>query len=292
MRKILLALILASIVILSGVNGCPKQEEKVSTTGLEMAFVESAPPVSSVVGSEFPIYVDITNIGGELINKGEAKFYLKNVEYFENVKSSLTNARTLEKESTFPERLVFAEKAKFTFPLKDVFSPTLVMTACYPYSDTTQATICVSVTNESKVCSLSGEKITSSTAGPIQVTSITESVSGERLTVRIDIANKASGQIYLLNTDCDKLEANDVAESSQKQGKVNVNIITKDDFACRLQAAASPYNQIAGLEGTVPIGSVICEKTLAGKEHSSPFIVVLKYKYRDSISKIVNIVSQ
>ncbi|GAF88000.1 unnamed protein product, partial [marine sediment metagenome] len=273
-----------------GVNGCPKKEEAdVSTTGLSMSFVENAPPVSTAVNKEFAIYVDVTNKGGEYIIKDKARFYLRGIgQNLENVHSALSNDDTLAKESVFSNRLVFSEKAKFTFPLQNIFVLPLILTSCYDYGGVSQATICISASNESRVCSISGEKITSNTAGPIQITSLTESLVGNKLQLIFTITNKGSGQVYLFDTDCDKLEANDFSES-QKQGKLNVEVRAKDNFKCRFQSERPPYGQILGASGVIPLGKVLCEKEISNEEYSSPFTIVMRYKYRDSINHNINI---
>lgn len=288
---LLVVLTAISLVIVSGVNGCPSQTPTTSdTVGIEMSFVKDAPPIGVNVNQEFPIYVDILNKGGEFVNKGDAKFYLSNLgPNFENVKTSLSNERTLSKESVFPDRIIFAEKAKFTFPLQAVLQTPLVLTSCYYYSGLAQASICVTGSNESKVCKVSGEKITSNTAGPVKVTSLTESATRNKLTLVFEIANvgSANGQVYLVDTDCDKLEAKDFAETS-KQGKLNIKITTKDNFKCKLLAPTGG-SQIEGLEGVAPLGKIICEKDITTEDYASALTIELKYKYRDSISQSLNI---
>ncbi|MEM2956208.1 MAG: hypothetical protein QW041_01355 [Candidatus Pacearchaeota archaeon] len=278
--------IILLLIVLSGINGCPQQQPKISTTGLKMSFVKDAPPVSVITGTEFPIYVDVLNAGGEFVNKGSAKFYLSNLgPNFENVKSSLINEKTLGKESVFPERLVFAEKAKFTFPLQDMLVVPLVLTGCYDYSGRAQASVCITGSNESKVCKIDGEKIISNTAGPIQITSVTESISRNKLILIFEVANKGNGQVYLADADCDKLEARDITES-QKQGKLNIKITTKDNFKCKLQSSSG---QVDGLEGIAPLGKIICEKDISKEDYLSVFIIETRYKYRDSIIQNINI---
>lgn len=293
MKKILSALfavlIIASLLILSGVNGCQqKQGTAVSTTGLEISFVKDAPPVSISVNQEFPIYIDVLNKGAEFINKGGAKFYLNGLQNFDNINPSQSNTKMLTKESVYADRIVFADKAKYNFPLQAMSSIPFALTACYDYSGKAQGVLCISKSNESKICQTSGEKLTSSTAGPIQVTSITESISGNKLTAVFNIANKDDGQVFLLNMDCDRFEAKDFAESL-KQGKLNVKLTTKEDFKCKLISTEAPYGQIEGLNGAIPLGSVVCEKMLTNEDYASPLVIEMKYKYRDSIGKSITI---
>lgn len=274
------------LIIVSGVNGCGKATTDTSTTGLAISFVKDAPPVSVVVGKAFPIKVDVLNEGGEFVNKGQAKFYLSGLgQNFENVKSTLTNEKTLSKESIFPETLTFAEGAKYTFPLQELTIVPLVLTACYDYSGRAQATLCISATNESKVCSLSGEKINSNTAGPVQISGVSETVLRNKLIVSFDILNKGKGEVFLSDTNCDKLELNDFTES-QKQKKLALKITTRDNFKCKMQ---SESGQIEGLEGIVPIGKVVCEKDISNEDYSSVFTLDFRYKYREAISQSISV---
>lgn len=290
--KEVLALILISLtlVLLSGAEGCAKTETRTSNVGLNMAFVEGAPPVNIVVNKEFPIYVDVQNMGGSYINKGRAKFYMSGIgKNLKNVKTSLVNDVTFEKEALFPERIVFAEKAKFDFPLQNIFVQTLVLTSCYDYGGIAQATVCITSANESKICDLKTAKIISNTAGPVKIGSITETLAGDKLQIYFDIVNLGTGQPFQADTECDKLEANEFSES-QKQGKVNIEIQTNEAILCKLQSETAPFGQISGLKGVAPIGKVMCEKKLTTEDYQSPLTISLRYKYRDSISQNINVI--
>jgi len=287
MKSGIIVLMIVSLLVLSGAAGCQNTTTAADTTiGLEMAFSANAPPVSSIVDKEFPIYIEVINKGGEYINKDGAKFYLEGIgKNLDNVKASLSNDKTLSKESVFPDKLVFSEKAKFTFPLQNMFVLPLVLTSCYTYSTRAQGTICIAGSNESKVCSLKDAKTVSNTAGPVQISDISEEIVGNKIILSFDILNKGKGQIYLANTNCDKLMAQDLAES-MKQGKINIKISTSDGITCKLQSDAG---QILALEGMVPVGKVTCEKAISDNEYSSVLTVELRYKYKDLISQSINI---
>jgi hypothetical protein len=119
----------------------------------------------------------------------------------------------------------------------------------------------------------------------VQVGSITETLTRNSLILSFNIANKGKGSVYLADTVCDKLESNDFVEIS-KQDKLNVKIFTTDDFNCKLQSSTG---QIEGLEGIVPLGSVVCEKPLPAKDYTSVVSIEFRYKYRDSISQTINV---
>ena len=297
MKPYILALIVLSLFIISGVAGCPSgtKETAQETAGLSVSFVNEAPPISASVGQEFPIYIEVTNKGGDYINPGEAKFYLSGVgPNLEGVKSSQANARTLPKQSISPDRISFADKAKFTEQISSLFTFPLVLTTCYNYGTTAQINLCLSARNDTSVCDINGEKITSSSnsIAPVQVTSLKEELVGNKLRLTFNLENKMGGQVYLKETDCDKIQS---IQESFKKDKVNVEVRmnekAKKDFVCKLVNSNSPYEPIDSLVGGANLGTVICEKTLEGNEnYASPLGIVLRYKYVTSISKSVNMV--
>ncbi|MFC1685817.1 hypothetical protein ACFLZZ_02215 [Nanoarchaeota archaeon] len=295
MNKSLIALILLSVIIVSGADGCPtgQQEAEQVSSGLEVSFVDQAPPISVPVNTPFPIYVELLNKGGEFINKGEAKVYLSGVgTNLEGVKDAQINERNLAKKSLSPDRIVFAEAAKFTFPIESLHALPLALKSCYTYGTSTQASICVSQSNKTGLCEVGSEKIksTSNSVAPIQITSIKEEVVGNKLSVFFTIENKLGGSVYLPDTDCDGLQAKEISESF-KEDKVKVLIrTTEKGFDCKLQANEAPYAPIEDLSGTANLGTVVCEKELDGnEEYVVPFSIVTRYKYVDTSVKTINI---
>lgn len=295
MKKTILGLILVSLILLSGATGCPSSTTSTTaaaSNGLDVQFSKDAPPVSVNVNQEFPIYVDVLNNGGDYITKGDAKFYLTSVSNLENVQTSLSNTRTLNKESVSPDKIIFAEKARFPFALQSLFVMPMVMTSCYKYGTSTQATVCVVQSNQSAVCTIGGEKISgdSNTVAPVQITSLTEEIVANKLRITMIISNKlATGQVYLKDSDCDKIIQKDYNEASKKD-KVNIELRTPEKaMTCKLQEPAFPYNTVDSLVGVADLGKVICEEPLSSSETVSPLYVVLRYTYVSSITKNLNI---
>jgi len=295
MKKTILSLILLSLVLLSGITGCPQKAESATSapsSGLEVQFSKDAPPVSVNVNQEFPIYVDVLNSGGGYIPAGDSKFYLTSVSNLENVQTSLVNTRTLNKESVTPDKLVFAEKAKFPFTLQSLFVMPMVLTSCYKYGTSTQATICIVSSNQSAVCTVSGEKISgdSNSVAPVQITSLTEEIVSNKLRITMIVSNKlGTGQVYLKDSDCDRIIQKDYNEASKKD-KVNIELRTPEKgMTCKLQEGAFPYNTIDSLTGVADLGRVVCEKPLSSQETASPLYIILRYTYVSSITKNLNI---
>jgi len=295
--NVLLIFLVLSVFLVSGQQGCPgggDKEIESAVNGLEISFINEAPPLSVSVNQGFPIYLDILNKGGDFINQGDAKFYLSGVgPNLEGVSPVQTNARSLPKESVSPDRAVFAERAKFTFPIERLHTLPLSLTSCYKYGTRTEASICVSASNESSVCTVGAERIGSgsNSVAPVQITSLREDVTGDILRVFFTLENKMGGIVYLQDTDCDKLQAKDISESF-KQDKVSIEVRSLESgFNCKLLSSSSPYIPVDSLQGTASLGTVVCEKTLSGREnYKAPFSIVTRYKYVDSTLKSINIV--
>lgn len=294
-RSLMIFLLLAVLIFASGQAGCPRKEEEIkfNTTALVMNFVEDAPPYELVTGLEYPIYVDVKNVGGYDIPEGAAHFYLSGIgNNLKNVKKRLQNVNFLVKKTEIQEggqeRLSFATAAEPWKSLPATFDLIIRLDSCYSYATITQTSICVG--KGEGICSIEGEKIEtrSNSAAPIQITSLTENITGNKLYVTFRIENKGLGEAYLPTTDCDKLQEDDINEKLKKN-QVEIAIRAEEGFTCRLQEATEPYGAIDALEGSVYIGQVTCQKTLQDETYLSPFEIITSYKYRETLPKNIKI---
>jgi len=291
MKKIAVIFFAVFAFLLLGVNGCQKEVVE-KTNGLVMSFVDMAPPSTIITTQTFPVYVDIENKGEGNIDGGEAKFYLKGVgENIKDIQTKLSNSVFLE-QWRGTERLVFATKAKSPLELKDSYIFPLVLVSCYNYGTFTQIPVCIAK-NESDVCDIQGEKVaaTSNSVAPIQVTSLKENVVGNKIVMELVVENKGVGEtegnVYLENTNCDILQDethDEYINELLKEGKVDIDIKTEEGFTC------SPHEELSLKAGGK--GKVICEKILGKDDHTSLFTIAMNYKYIDSISKVITLMSQ
>jgi len=297
--KLAILFLVLAVFLVSGQEGCPStgfgKDAPLKSAGLEVSFVEEAPPSTVSVNQEFPLYVNLLNKGGDFINKGDAQIYLSGIgPNLENVHSKQSNSQSLAKDSLISDRINFAEKARFTFPIESLHTLPLSLTTCYAYGTRTQASICISNTNQTELCKVGTNKITSSSnsIAPIQITELKETVIGNKLTVLFKIENNLGGAVYLPDTDCDKIVSKNTPLEAFKQNKVRIEVrTTESGFICKLQNEQSPYGPVDATIGTIAIGTVVCEKALEEKStRQSPFSVVLRYKYVDSSLKTINIV--
>lgn len=261
-----------------------------------MNFVENAPPKELVTGLKYPISLDIQNLGGYDIQQGKAEFYLSGLgENLKSVEVKKQNSNLLQKRTVFneggKERIFFAQNAEPWKDFPNTYNITMKIDSCYEYGSVVQSTICVGST--SGVCNLDEEKIlqNSNSPAPIQITSITEQVQGNKLYVILNVENKGSGEIYYTNTNCDKLiQQNDLNEK-QKQNMFDIVIdTTEPGLTCTLQNSEAPYGSKQGLSGASTLGKITCVKVLSNEDtHAVPLQITLKYKYKEDLSKTISI---
>ncbi len=291
-NKLMLIFLAISLVLILGVEGCPKEDKEKITPGLDMKFVEDAPKATMTTEQRMPIYADIVNGGGAHISIGQASFYLSGIgENLEGVKDKLTNKRLLDKRIG-AERLEFASSAGTGLTLENPFIFPLTLTACYDYETITQVQACIAE-EKSDICDVSGEKMNknSNSDAPIQVTSFTESIEGDKLIITFIAENKGVnsdriGEVYSKNSDCDLIHKKDINEVLNI-GSINVEINTgsgEDDFTCDLQEGATKLSSTRK-------GKVVCIKKLSDSvgDYITPFKINLKYKYIDSIGTAITI---
>jgi hypothetical protein len=291
----IIVIICLAFFIIGASSGCSKEKLDFNSTGLIMNFVSDAPPSLINYGIGFQIYSEVRNMGGYDVVPGTASFYLSGIgSNLVGVQEKLFNTVNLVKSSNVQqggsEILRFAANAQAAQHLPQAFNLTMKLTSCYDYTTVTQTSVCVG--EGSGVCTLEGNKIItgSNSNAPIQVSELTESVLGNQLTISFKISNLGSGNVYLTDANCDKLQQEDLNEQLKKD-QVNIAIQTEQGITCSLQSAQPPYGSFQGLEGMVPVGTTVtCTKTLTGAESNlAPFGITLSYKYREDTTTTMTI---
>ncbi|MCS7134562.1 MAG: hypothetical protein NZ889_01750 [Candidatus Pacearchaeota archaeon] len=294
-KQIFIFLIVFSVLLLGAlIPACAPKGPVFNTTALQLSFVPDAPPKEVNYGVAFPIYVEVKNSGGYDIPPGAANFYLTGIgENLLNIRKKLTNRGALTKKTPLQpgssEVLNFADSAQVAHRFPNPFNLTFKIVSCYSYATTTQTTICVGK-KDCPAIPLAGNKITtgSNTAAPIQITELKEQVMGNKLYILFKVQNKGTGEVYLPTTDCDKIEAEDIAEKL-KRNRIAI-VVRAEGFLCNLQSSEPPYVTVRSLEGTTQEGyTVVCEKTIGTESYVMPIEIILGYKYRESITKTITV---
>ncbi len=296
-RILIIFLLVAVLFFSSGQMGCQQQKEtEFDTIGLVTNFVQDAPPMELVTGITYPIYVDVNNLGGYDVPESSAHFYLSGIaDNLQNVETYLQNSNFLDKKTEIQEggqeRLSFATEALpwKTFPA--IFDLPIKLDSCYKYATITQTSVCIG--KSSVVCLIEDEKINigDNSAGPIQITSLTESIVGNKLYIKFLIENKGTGQVYLPTADCGKIQTDDIDEKL-KENQVEIIIDAEQGFTCRLESTTKPYGSIDSLSGSTRVGQVTCQTIVPTETHLSPIKIVASYIYRETLTKNIQILPE
>jgi hypothetical protein len=270
-----------------------------NTTALTISFVDQAPPAQINVGTPFQIYVRAENNGGYDVSPGTARFYITGIgNVLRNVNSIVSNQNLINKETPQQEAgfeiIKFAENAEPSIVINSPFNlTTMKVDACYTYATQTQASVCIG--QGDSMCPLTGEKITtgSNSNAPLQITSITEQVQGNKLYIAFMIHNKGTGDVYYSDFDCDKFYGQDSSERNKQLMKKNyveisIDAPTESDLKCNLMTPAG--SPASGNTGMAPVGTkVTCSKTIGQGTTSAPLNINMAYKYDNSITKFMTI---
>ncbi len=280
--------------------GCDNKDQGAvfNTTALYLNFVDQAPPSSVNLGIPFQIYLRTENKGEFDIAPGAVKFYLTGIgNNLRNVNPILSNQVFLNKQTGQQEAgfeiIKFSENAEPSIVISNPFNFTMRADACYNYITQTQATICIG--KGDSTCPITGEKITtgSNSNAPIQVTSLTEQVQGNKLYISFTITNKGNGDVYYSDMNCDKFFGQDSNERNRQILKknyveVSVDSGTEQDLTCNLQNPAGGLSTTNS--GMAPIGTkVTCSKIIGQETHSSPLNINLGYRYIHGVSKVITV---
>ncbi|MEK6852769.1 MAG: hypothetical protein AABX59_02720, partial [Nanoarchaeota archaeon] len=256
------------------ISGCKQGKEEVASNGIDVSFIEPAPPSEVSRGQNFPIYVNLENKGGYDLNPGEARLYLEGLFptsfslSLQNLKK--TNSELLLKagEETLggKERVVFTENARYVGSVVP-FNQTFIARSCYLYESSLTTNLCFAL-DSSATCSLDGEKTKDSivSVSPVQITSLTEERSGKNLMIKFKVENLGTGKVYLPDTNCDSPEP-------WKENKVVATFGTGEPVICKTFKSAK--------SGEVDVDSIVaCERDMENTQaHTSPANINIRFAY-------------
>jgi len=164
---------------------------------------------------------------------------------------------------------------------------------CYPYQTRVLSNVCIASalaleSNADVACNIEGEKIKSGdvSAGPIQVTSVTEETRGsDQIRFDLKIENKDTGEVFNPAITCEELE-NDVVKLSN-ENKVKIEIINPLGISCDFKDK-EPSN-----EGVVELKMGKAELSCWMDVNDEPYVdklnLKLDYVYRDDTLTSVRI---
>ncbi len=313
MRKkgYLYLIFISVLLLLAGCQGTgTKQPVKVGTffggtDGVSISFVEIFPPTKLDQNDIVPVKVLLENKGEYDLVAGavKAKIFGVNLNAFSLSGNYIATKGTLigKSEGSFiggKQEINFGN-LHYTIPVTNSEDFTLRARVCYPYQTKGIINVCLksAISKEAGegVCNLEGEKVGgkdkksgakgSVSAGPIQITSVTEQTRGsDEIRFDIKIENKGKGDVYSPESICDELE--DDVKRLEKRDQVEIEVLNPGDVRCRFITGDESNKGIVSLNKG--IGTISCFKKVQDTIEDKLSINV-NYVYIDSASKQITI---
>ena len=294
MKKLFFMLFIALFLISSctqeGDTGISEGPFVGGLEGLSLSFVEGAPAIEFLQGEDIPIKLLLKNNGEYDLEPGtiETRLYGVHMPSFSLssdwiiIDSSINGIKKgLIEEGV--EKIIDIGELNYILTVDGFVESTLFAKVCYPYQTRASIDFCVSSkeiedSGIESVCEITGEKVGSGSvsAGPIQLTSFTETFEGrDKLTFRIKLENKGSGDVYALESNCSELgTALDILI------KDKVYIILPEDIICFFLEGEESNEGYVKLGGTSLSCYMDVENT--GSNYRRTIEIFVDYKYVES----------
>jgi len=298
-------LLLAVLVVLVSGATCERGGGKTTsqgpfiggTEGLQISFIDDAPPSSGIFeGESFPVEVELVNMGENEVGEGDAKIYL--------VGTVTGSSFKRDKDSAVSDIELFAIEEGTEGSIEDstivslgntIYQPSPPMTGptysfnvkaqvCYPYRTKVQLdNFCVPSDERTPVgneeCGIDStvnliEKGDNS-AGPLQVTSFTESKGTGYVKLRIDVNNQGTGEV----TPC--------GENVPLEDRDKIRVTLPQDVECS-ELGDSNEGEVKLRDGHAVLR---CTRNVnnQGPAYSDRFAMSLAYDYMQETIKQVTV---
>ena len=337
------------LLLAASISGCDKigKKEKDASEfvrgpdGLVMSFIANAPQdkyVISDVDEPISIAIDVWNKGTHPRNYDDPED--KEAAFFKvlgRISISGFDNGIIEMErdyKDFDESNVYLPPASPLNPrgglytaefngnikannvIVDKYEPTILVTACYPYSTIATPAVCIDPqpfeTRQEKVCTI-GSQTLKPQGAPIAITKIDQEASRGKIRFKITIENVGKGDVIWEN---DETKMGSLIDKCSPAGGTAIGILDRKDFD-KVQLDEVKIGDVNLLdpnndgkfddnnctpfaEGTSNIirlfdgsGFVVC--TLDGLEkgpesaYTTPISIKVSYAYRSTISKPISI---
>ena len=214
MKKAVIILVIAAIVMLAGCQGQQKDTtEKSPYVGGSQGMLATFEPfgvkengIASIFNDEtFPVEITLKNKGEEDIGAGAVKIVLKGISPsdYEGLEFEKNNANLLDKVSEFNpqggEETVDFGDAKYVISLSgSYYDATIFASYQYPYkTHVAVPKVCFNTDlKDTSVCVLEEQKNVFSSGAPIQAKTAKETRAGANLiAIELDVENVGGGQV-------------------------------------------------------------------------------------------------
>ncbi len=290
MKKLaLLVLILAFITACTDIDtGSGQNNWRTGTEGIVFGFMPENPPSEVLSTASVNVVLKYSNKGAsETIPYFYLTGYDPNILSFSNPYVPRPSIEGKTRYNTEGSQDNFIE---WNAPINmnslyevDSFSQSISATACYRYETIAHPSICIDTEGfgyTDSGCDFSIKDLGSSQGGPIVVSEVKQSSSGEELFLEIHFQNKGGGTPYVSDSFClnlgyDEVDVIYVAEVSMPQGS----------FSCEPSTVRLVNND----------GYTICRRSISDTDtyYESQLQIRARYNYRETLPKkqitIVNV---
>ncbi|MBI4438529.1 hypothetical protein HY640_01195 [Candidatus Woesearchaeota archaeon] len=303
MRVDLLFLV-ALLVVLAGCSGGSSDpgaggdKFKSGTKGLGLAFMPGVPPDRFLGEGRFGVAVQVRNLGTSDIEQGQGTVFISGFDpgIITGMETSADVGRLSGRSSFTPEGELNVVEFEGVVSLQegvDAYRPVLLATACYSYQTWAVPVVCVDSDSSStgqEVCSSKDVSLSGGQGAPVAVTKVQLSPSSEKLRFVIDVSNVGGGAVFS-------------EQAMERCSPYSEGLSFRDIDLVRLESVEVAGRDITGsckplTDGHIKLingkRSIFCELGVEDlgerPAFNSPMNVRLKYGYRDSVQKKVELV--
>lgn len=280
-------------------NGCNFQQNtdesesvttyRSGTKGVEMKFMQNAPPSKIYDKESLDIMVEVMNKGAFDIVNG--KLYLSGFDrkYLQispsDTSFSIKGKSVYNPDGRLNEIITFSDSSVTLPKNTDNLKQNIKVTACYKYKTIAGATVCIDPVSRSvseKVCQAGTVSMNGGQGGPVSVTSVEEEMGNNRVTFKINFANQGGGMVF---------------NSHKSTSNCHTDLDFQDIDMIDLKVTLSDKTLTCEPNGGKKVkllnnqGFVYCyyEGNLGDDAYLTQLQIEISYGYRNSITKAIEI---
>jgi len=305
-KKILITFVVL-LLVLAGCLGKGPSQQKVKddyhkgVQGIEINFVNNAPPDKIYEGDSMDIAVEVRNKGAYPENKNfKGKLELSGFDPSSikgswdggnNMPTDLEGKNQYNQEGDYAV-MTYKDRDGVHVPFDaDFYEPNILVHSCYKYKTIADAMVCIDsdpyeVVEEKKVCNIHDVSLSGGQGAPIAVTKIEEEVGSNQIYFRIYVNNAGGGSVMLPRAYSDCPFDVDFQELDKVAAKIKLPYDASPD--CSPKGTASDPIRLDGGSG-----HIFCKfkKPATDSAYTTSLNIELDYVYSSSVSKQIRIIN-
>jgi hypothetical protein len=301
--------VILGFILLIGLIGCGqgpseqyvKDDYHTGTQGIEISFINNAPPLRVYEGDNLDISIEVKNKGA--YPEGETFQGKLELSGFDpnSIKGSWDGGNgiptDLEGKSQYNpeggyEVMSYKNRNGVHVPFDaDYYEPRIIVHSCYKYSTIADPIVCIdpdpySLVEEDKVCNIHDVSVGGGQGAPIAVTRVEEEVGSDQIYFRIYVSNMGGGSVMLPGAYNDCPFDVELEDLNKVVAKVKLPYDASPD--CSPKGTSSDPIRL-----TNGAGYIFCKfnKPASDSAYTTTLNVELDYTYSDSISKQIKIIN-